>query len=91
MTANLARPLSQGGRAIRKPLDIADELMRIQHELAQSMVHCHAIPMEIGHLEMTMAFYHVECCRSRLHRLQLALGNESIESPPGKPRHHKAA
>jgi hypothetical protein len=76
---------------MRKPLDIAAELAQIQRELAQSIVHCHAIPMTIGHPEMTLAFYHVECCRSRLHRLQVALGNESIESPPAAPHHRKAA
>lgn len=76
---------------MRKPLDIAAELTRIQRELAQAMAHCRAIPVEIGHPEMTLAFYHVECCRSRLHRLQLALGNESVESPPATPRHRQAA
>ena len=76
---------------MQKPLDIAAELTHIQRELAQSMAHCCAIPMEVGHREMTLAFYHVECCRSRLHRLQLALGNESIESPPSAPRRRRAA
>lgn len=63
-----------------KPLDAAAELAQIQRELAKAMDHARAIPMEINHAALTLAFYKVECCRVLLHRLQLALGNESAET-----------
>lgn len=68
---------------MQKPPDIATELALIQRELAESMAHCRAIPLEIGHPQMTLAFYKVECCRTLLNRLQLDLAK--AERPP-RPR-----
>lgn len=68
---------------MQKPPDVRVRLAQIQRELAQAMAHCRAIPLEIGHPEMTLAFYKVECCRTLLNRLQLDLAKAER---PARPR-----